>query len=86
LASDEKLLSKWNWIRKGYENRQGKTIDNELLYLARISAPFSQWIRFMWYWSMDGLPQWAIAANMHQSVVDDIKAIIETIRKYDLSI
>jgi hypothetical protein len=85
-ADEEQLegMKRWNWIRRGYEDRRGKTIDNNLLYLACISASFCQWTRFMWYWSTDDLPQWAIEANMRKSVTNDIKIIIETMQKLEI--
>jgi len=86
MTADEEQRGQWKWIRQGYEYRYGKPIDNDLLYLASISASFCQWTRFMWYWGTDDLPQWAIEANMRKSVTTDIKMIVETIQKLDLSI
>ena len=86
MTADEEQRGQWNWIRQGYEYRRGKPIDSDLLYLAGISASFCQWTRFMWYWSTDDLPQWAIEANMRKSVTTDIKIITETIQKLGLSI
>jgi hypothetical protein len=80
MTADEEQHGQWNWIRRGYEYRRGKLIDSKLLYLACISASFCQWTRFMWYWSTDDLPQWAIEANMRKSVTTDIKIIVETIQ------
>ncbi len=66
----------WGWIRRGYEDRRGRPIDRDLLSLAAIAAPLSQWTRFMWYWTTDpkeleeGARGWPIR---------DIKAIAETV-------
>jgi hypothetical protein len=45
--------SRWGALRRGYEDYRGKRIDSQTMFLARIAAPFSQWIRFMWYWTAD---------------------------------
>ena len=85
ITTDEGQHGQWHWIRQGYEYGQRKPIDSDLLYLACISASFTQWTRFMWYWSTDDLPQWAIDANMRKSVTTDIRIITETIQKLDIS-
>ena len=63
----------WAWIRQGYEDVRGP-MDGRLLSLIRVAAPFSQWCRFMWYWTGDprefeeGARGWPVR---------DIKAIAE---------
>lgn len=81
MIADEEQRGQWAWIRQGYEDKRGKPIDDNLFYLACISASFSQWNRFMWYWGTDDLPQWAIEANMRESVANGIKEIVEAIQK-----
>jgi hypothetical protein len=46
-------LSLWTALRRGYEDFRKKPIDSQTMSLARIAVPFSQWIRFMWYWTAD---------------------------------
>jgi len=75
---------RWNWIQQGYEDRQGKSIDDDLLALARIAAPFSQWTRFMWYWSTDNLPRWVIEENLRMAEVRDIKEIVQAVENMRL--
>ena len=41
----------WSWLRSGYEETAGRPLNETTLRLATIAAPFSQWIRIMWYWT-----------------------------------
>jgi hypothetical protein len=43
----------WVSLRRGYEDCRGRPIDPQTMSLATIAAPFSQWIRFIWYWTTD---------------------------------
>ena len=70
---------RWAWIRRGYEDRRGEPLDGDLLTLARVAAPFSQWTRFMWYWSTDDLPRWVIEENLRSAAVRDIKGIVQVV-------
>ncbi len=67
---------RWVWMRRGYEDHRGSPIPPELLALAGIAAPFSQWIRFMWYWTggefEEGARHWPVR---------DIVAIIEAVAR-----
>lgn len=57
LASiSPRQLDRWSWIRQGYENGRGRTLDNAMIALAAKVAPFTRWVRFMWYWSTDDIP------------------------------
>jgi Ser/Thr protein kinase RdoA (MazF antagonist) len=51
LTLDKPAL--WASLRKGHEDHCGRPIDPQTMTLARVAAPFSQWIRFMWYWTTD---------------------------------
>jgi hypothetical protein len=73
--------ARWAWIRRGYEDRRGRPIDSDLLSLARIAAAFSQWIRFMWYWTGDPSE---FERGARSSPVRDIKAAAETIQGMQL--
>ena len=77
-------LERWSWIREGYENGRGHVLDSAMISLAAIVAPFTQWVRFMWYWSTDEIPQWAKDRNVRASVIRDIKATVELIQAMDL--
>jgi hypothetical protein len=68
---------RWSWIREGYEGRRGRHIDSDLLSLACIAAPLSQWIRFMWYWTTEDVG--ALEPGARGWPVRDIKAIAETV-------
>jgi hypothetical protein len=72
---------RWVWIRRGYEEKRGGPIDGDLLSLARVAAPFSQWIRFMWYWT--GEPE-EFEPGARGWPVRDIKAAAETIQAMPL--
>ncbi len=65
---------RWAWMRRGYEEQRGSPVTDDLYYLACVAAPFSQWIRFMWYWTGgefdEGARFW---------VARDIVAIVEHI-------
>jgi Ser/Thr protein kinase RdoA (MazF antagonist) len=69
---------RWGWIRRGYEDSRGEPIDGDLLTLARIAAPFSQWTRFMWYWT--GNPQ-EFEEGARGWPIRDIKAIAERVQE-----
>jgi len=68
---------RWAWIRRGYEDRRGEPIDRDLLSLACIAAPFSQWIRFMWYWTTEDVS--ALEPGARGWPIRDIKATIEAV-------
>ncbi len=75
---------RWSWIRRGYEDQRDKPLDSQMLSLARMAAPFSQWTRFMWYWSTDDLPRWAVEQNARAWPVRDVKAIVKTVESMQL--
>ncbi len=72
---------RWTWIRRGYEEVRRESISDELLSLACVAAPFSQWIRFMWYWTGDP-GQWEEGARGWP--IRDVKAVVEGLRKAKL--
>ena len=72
----------WSSLRRGYEGYCGKPIDSQTISLAKIAAPFSQWIRFMWYWTTD--PQFLEAGERtRQWPIRDIKAIVQRLQKME---
>jgi hypothetical protein len=75
---------RWDWIRRGYEDGQGEPIDDDLLFLACIAAPFSQWTRFMWYWGTDDPPQWVVKENLRVAAIRDIKKIVNATNDIEL--
>jgi hypothetical protein len=66
---------RWRRMRRGYEEGRGRAIDDELLRLAGIAAPFSQWIRFMWYWTGSG----EFEKGARNQPIRDIKKVTETL-------
>ena len=72
---------RWSWIRTGWESERGKTFSDQEILLAAAFAPFSQWIRFSWYWGTDEVPQWVRDRNVRSSVVEDLTGIIKTARQ-----
>jgi len=72
---------RWLWVRQGYEAERGKALDDTLIDLAFTFASFSKWIRFMWYWSSDALPEWAQKSNVRMSVVEGIKDTVLLMRQ-----
>lgn len=77
-------LERWAWIRQGYESGQGRALDSAMISLAVTVAPFTRWVRFMWYWGTDELPQWVVERNVRASVIQDIKTTVEVVQKMDL--
>jgi len=72
--------SLWSSLRRGYEGYSGKPIDSRTIVLAKVAAPFSQWIRFMWYWTTD--PQFLEAGERTREwPIRDIKAIARKLQK-----
>jgi hypothetical protein len=74
----------WRALHRGFEEECRETLDSDLLSLVRICAPFSTWIRFMWYWSTDELPHWAVEENLREAAIRDIKAAVETAEGIEL--
>ena len=72
-------LERWSWIKTGYETVRGNRLDPEIIYLSEIVAPFNRWIRFMWYWGCDEVPDWAKEKNLRMSVIQDIKDVVNVI-------
>lgn len=77
-------LERWPWFRQGYENGRGRSLESTMISLAAIAAPFTRWVRFMWYWSTDDIPQWVKERNVRASVIQDIKATVELIQTMGL--
>ena len=69
----------WPSFRRGFEKARGLPMGNDLLQLVRVAAPFSTWIRFTWYWSIDNLPWWAKETDLRSSAVRGIKVSIEAV-------
>jgi Ser/Thr protein kinase RdoA (MazF antagonist) len=78
LNASGKRQPMWRALRRGFEEECREALDSVLLSLVRICAPFSTWIRFMWYWSTDDLPHWAVGENMREAAIRDIKAAVKT--------
>jgi hypothetical protein len=79
LISMRRQRDRWQAFRRGYEAVRGKELDDNTLALARIVAPFSQWIRFNWYCTIDDLPWWAKEENLGLSTVRCLKESIEAL-------
>lgn len=77
-AITKDVHKRWQWLIQGYENRRGYSIDKGILNLVNIAAPFTQWIRFMWYWTTDpnGLEEGITTRGWP---IRDIKAITNRI-------
>ena len=77
MTMDEPTL--WSSLRRGYEDYCGKPIRPKMITLAKIAAPFSQWIRFMWYWTTD--PQHLEEGETTRGwPIRDIKAIVQKLQ------
>jgi len=79
LAMMDERPERWAWIRRGYEHGRGARIDSELSSLARIAVPFSQWIRFMWYWTTEDAS--ALEPGARGWPIRDIKATAEALEE-----
>ncbi|MBI5722426.1 MAG: aminoglycoside phosphotransferase family protein [Planctomycetes bacterium] len=80
----QEQMDRWTWFREGYEDGRRSALDPGLVRLAAIAAPFTQWIRFMWYWSTDELPRWAIERNVRTNCVEAIRGIVEVMKSIKL--
>lgn len=72
---------RWSWIRRGYEDGRGRSLDRNMISLAAIVAPFSQWVRFMWGWTGDQRFQ---EKGERWSPIRDIKAAVKTVESMHL--
>jgi hypothetical protein len=75
---------RWPSFRRGYEGAQGSPMDDSMLRLIQITAPFSVWIRFTWYWDSDELPWWAKEMDLRTSSVRGIMEIMQALEKIEL--
>lgn len=76
LTSLCQRTGRWSAFRRGYEKARGSSQDGQLFHLARIAAPFSAWIRFMFYWSTDDQPGWTKFGDFRSWAVRDIMAAV----------
>lgn len=67
----------WSSLRRGYEDYCQTSMAPQTITLAQIAAPFSQWIRFMWYWTTD--PKYLEAGEKTRGW--PIRSINETVEK-----
>ena len=67
----------WSWLRAGYEDSLGRSLDETTLALARIATPFSQWIRIMWYWTA---PPDDFLYRLRHNPVRDIVATVKMLK------
>lgn len=66
---------RWSWIRQGYEAGRGEALDSDLISLAAIFAPFTLWIRFMWYWTTDEIT--GSKKKMRAVAIEDLRKTVE---------
>ncbi len=75
LAAFDGLTDQWHWFLQGYEKERGSGIGRDLFNLVCVAAPFTQWIRFMWYWATE--PQFLEEGEKTREwPIRDIKAIV----------
>ena len=67
---------RWVWIREGYEEGRGQTLDADMIALAVIFAPFTHWIRFKGYWEPEEEPEWVKKRGVKKRVAEGIKKTI----------
>jgi aminoglycoside phosphotransferase len=70
---------RWESFRRGYERARGTPMDDAVLSLVRIAAPFTRWIRFTWYCSINDIPKWAVEMNLRHGAVEDVAETIEAV-------
>jgi hypothetical protein len=81
----QRQMDRWTWFREGYEAGRRRPLEPRLVHLAATAAPFTNWIRFSWYWSTDNLPQWAIDRKQRPKTIEAIEGTIETMRGMGLA-
>lgn len=64
--------SRWQSFLQGYQERRGQSISPDMAELIVAAASFTQWIRFMWYWTAD---VHAIEEGARGWPIRDIKAV-----------
>lgn len=73
----------WASLRRGYEDSRGRPIDSRTMSLATIAGPFSQWIRFVWYWTTD--PEFLEEGQTTRGwPIRDIKARVRKLQESEL--
>ena len=76
LAAFAGTPDRWQWFRQGYEERRGAPISRDLFNLVCAAAPFTQWIRFMWYWTTP--PELLEEGEITRTwPIRDIKAVVQ---------
>ena len=75
MTADKPML--WSSLCRGYQKNCQMPMDTQIIVLAQIAAPFSQWIRFMWYWTTD--PNYLEAGEKTREW--PIRSIRETVEK-----
>ncbi len=80
LAAFGEFTEPWNWFLRGYEDRRASPIDREIYDLMCVAAPFTQWIRFMWYWTTE--PQFLEEGEKTRGwPIRDIRAIVQRVKE-----
>jgi hypothetical protein len=78
LAAFDGLTDRWHWFLLGYEEKHGSGMGRDLFNLVCVAAPFTQWLRFMWYWTTEA--QFLEEGEKTRGwPIRDIKAIIQKI-------
>jgi hypothetical protein len=76
LAAFGGIIDQWHWFRQGYEEKRGSVMGKDLFNLVCVAAPFTQWLRFMWYWTTEAqfLEE---GEKTREWPIRDIKAIVQ---------
>jgi hypothetical protein len=76
LAAFHGLTDQWRWFRRGYEEKRGSGMHRDLFNLVCVAAPFTQWIRFLWYWTTE-VQFLEEGEKTREWPIRDIKAIVQ---------
>ncbi len=76
LAAFGGITDQWCWFRQGYEEKRGSGMGKDLFSLVCVAAPFTQWLRFMWYWTTE-VRFLEAGQKTREWPIRDIKAIVQ---------
>lgn len=71
--------SQWAPMRAGYEAERGAPMEQEMVALLKLFAPFFNWCRFAWWWGSDDQPAWVWERNARGRTLNELLKTIAVV-------